>query len=228
MALRPEFDTPQFKKGLTVRREVLGAEYVDKSVQEVEDFMVPMQKMTTEWCWGEVWTRPLLDRKTRSIMNLCMLTALNRPNEIKLHVLGALNDGVTPARCRKSSCKRASTAVCLRHSTASRSPRRSSTNTRRTRSRAAMIESEDEKREVQCMPLRQTTTAARTRHGFTCPLTVDSTSRAGRSSPQRGRCWCPHCIGARGGSLTSRATWRSVSAVRSDGASGTPIQRTRR
>ncbi|MFL9875866.1 carboxymuconolactone decarboxylase family protein [Paraburkholderia megapolitana] len=96
MSLLPEFDTPQFRKGLSVRREVLGAEYVDKSVNEVEDFMKPMQKMTTEWCWGEIWTRPGLDRKTRSIINLAMLTALNRPHEIRLHLRGALNNGVTP------------------------------------------------------------------------------------------------------------------------------------
>ncbi|MFM0041782.1 carboxymuconolactone decarboxylase family protein [Paraburkholderia sediminicola] len=96
MTLPPEFDTPEFRKGLAVRREVLGAEYVDKSVNEVEDFMKPMQKMTTEWCWGEIWTRPLLDRKTRSLINLAMLSALNRPNEVKLHVRGAVNNGVTP------------------------------------------------------------------------------------------------------------------------------------
>lgn len=96
MSLRDEFDNPQFKKGLEVRREVLGAEYVDRSVNEVEDFMIPMQKITTEWCWGEVWTRPGLERKTRSMLNLAMLTALNRPNEVRLHVLGALNNGVTP------------------------------------------------------------------------------------------------------------------------------------
>ncbi|MCO8163854.1 carboxymuconolactone decarboxylase family protein [Pseudomonas sp. 21LCFQ010] len=96
MPLRDEFDNPQFKKGLQVRREVLGAEYVDRSVNEVEDFMIPMQKITTEWCWGEVWTRPGLERKTRSMLNLAMLTALNRPNEVRLHVLGALNNGVTP------------------------------------------------------------------------------------------------------------------------------------
>jgi len=95
MALRPEFDNPRFKKGLEVRREVLGAEYVDKSVQSASDFMVPMQKMTTEWCWGETWTRGVLDRKTRSMLNLAMLTALNRPNEIRLHVRGALNNGLT-------------------------------------------------------------------------------------------------------------------------------------
>jgi 4-carboxymuconolactone decarboxylase len=95
MDLRPEFDNPRFKKGLEVRREVLGAEYVDKSVQNAPDFMVPMQKMTTEWCWGETWTRGVLDRKTRSMLNLAMLTALNRPNEIRLHVRGALNNGLT-------------------------------------------------------------------------------------------------------------------------------------
>ena len=101
MPLPPEFDNPQFKKGLAVRREVLGAEYVDKSVNEVDDFMKPMQKMTTEWCWGEIWTRPQLDRKTRSIINIAMLTALNRPNELKLHVRGALNNGVTPAEMQE-------------------------------------------------------------------------------------------------------------------------------
>ncbi|GFM56076.1 4-carboxymuconolactone decarboxylase [Pseudomonas cichorii] len=101
MPLKEEFDNPQFKKGLEVRREVLGAEYVDKSVYEVEDFMIPMQKITTEWCWGEVWTRPGLERKTRSMLNLAMLTALNRPNEVRLHVLGALNNGVTPAEIQE-------------------------------------------------------------------------------------------------------------------------------
>ncbi len=101
MPLKEEFDNPQFKKGLEVRREVLGAEYVDKSVDEVEDFMIPMQKITTEWCWGEVWTRPGLERKTRSMLNLAMLTALNRPNEVRLHMLGALNNGVTPAEIQE-------------------------------------------------------------------------------------------------------------------------------
>jgi len=95
MSLDPMFSTEQFNKGLAVRREVLGAEYVDKSVSSVDPFMKPMQKLVTEWCWGEVWTRPGLDRKTRSLLNLAMLTALNRPHELKLHVLGALNNGVS-------------------------------------------------------------------------------------------------------------------------------------
>lgn len=89
------FDTPLFAKGLSVRREVLGNEYVDRSLQNVDDFMRPLQKLVTEYCWGEIWNRPGLDRKTRSILNLGMLTALNRPHELKLHVRGALNNGVT-------------------------------------------------------------------------------------------------------------------------------------
>jgi 4-carboxymuconolactone decarboxylase len=84
-----------FDRGLALRREVLGAEYVDKSLQSANDFMMAFQRITTEWCWGYAWTRPGLDRKTRSLLNLAMLTALNRSPEIKLHVRGALNNGVT-------------------------------------------------------------------------------------------------------------------------------------
>jgi 4-carboxymuconolactone decarboxylase len=84
-----------FERGLTLRREVLGPEYVDKSLNAANDFMMAFQRLTTEWCWGYAWTRPGLDRKTRSLVNLAMLTALNRAPEIKLHVRGALNNGVT-------------------------------------------------------------------------------------------------------------------------------------
>ena len=84
-----------FERGLALRREVLGAEYVDKSLQSANEFMMAFQRITTEWCWGYAWTRPGLDRKTRSLLNLAMLTALNRSPEIKLHVRGALNNGVT-------------------------------------------------------------------------------------------------------------------------------------
>jgi len=87
--------TPLFEKGLKVRREVLGAEYVDKSLANANEFTQAFQDITTEWCWGYAWTRPGLDRKTRSMLNLAMLTALNRSPEIKLHVRGALNNGVT-------------------------------------------------------------------------------------------------------------------------------------
>ncbi|MBV8890332.1 MAG: 4-carboxymuconolactone decarboxylase [Alphaproteobacteria bacterium] len=84
-----------FEKGLAMRRAVLGAEYVNRSIANVDEFNKPFQKLVTEWCWGEVWTRPGLDRKTRSMLNLAMLTALNRPNEVRLHVRGAVNNGVT-------------------------------------------------------------------------------------------------------------------------------------
>jgi 4-carboxymuconolactone decarboxylase len=84
-----------FERGLQVRREVLGADYVDGSMRNANDFMMSFQEVTTEWCWGYAWTRPGLDRKTRSMLNLAMLTALNRAPEIRLHVRGALNNGVT-------------------------------------------------------------------------------------------------------------------------------------
>ncbi|MCW3476173.1 carboxymuconolactone decarboxylase family protein [Limobrevibacterium gyesilva] len=93
--LRKEFDTPAFAKGLAVRRAVLGADYVDGSLARADHFMVDFQKLVTEYCWGDVWTRPGLPRKQRSMLNLAMLTALNRPNELRLHLRGALNNGVT-------------------------------------------------------------------------------------------------------------------------------------
>ena len=86
-------ESEQFKKGLAVRRDVLGKDYVDGSIAKADDFMMAFQNITTEWCWGYAWTRPGLDRKTRSMLNLAMLTALKAPNELKLHVKGALTNG---------------------------------------------------------------------------------------------------------------------------------------
>jgi len=86
---------PLFRKGLEVRRAVLGPEYVDASLAKADDFMMALQRMTTELCWGYAWTRKGLDRKTRSLLNLAMMTAMHMPNELKLHVKGALNNGVT-------------------------------------------------------------------------------------------------------------------------------------
>lgn len=88
-------ENAQFEKGLKLRRQVLGTEYVDGSIAKADDFMMAFQRITTEWCWGYAWSREGLDLKTRSMLNLAMLTALNRPAEIKLHVKGALNNGVT-------------------------------------------------------------------------------------------------------------------------------------
>jgi 4-carboxymuconolactone decarboxylase len=86
-----------FNKGLKTRREVLGAEYVDTAIKNADDFNMPMQELVTEYCWNEIWNRPGLDRRTRSIINLAMITALNRPHELKLHVRGAINNGLTKA-----------------------------------------------------------------------------------------------------------------------------------
>lgn len=89
--------TEKFERGLKTRREVLGSEYVDKSVAAADDFNWPMQKLVTEYCWDEIWNRPGLERKTRSLLNLAMISALNRPHELKLHVRGAINNGLTQA-----------------------------------------------------------------------------------------------------------------------------------
>jgi 4-carboxymuconolactone decarboxylase len=84
-----------FERGLKLRREVLGPEYVDGSIKNSNDFMMAFQHITTEWCWGYAWGRPGLDKKTRSFINLAMLTALGKAPEIKLHVRGAINNGLT-------------------------------------------------------------------------------------------------------------------------------------
>jgi len=84
-----------YDKGLAIRREVLGADYVDNAIRTADAFNRPLQELVTEYCWGAVWGRPGLPRKTRSMLNLAMLTALNRPHELKLHVKGALKNGVS-------------------------------------------------------------------------------------------------------------------------------------
>jgi 4-carboxymuconolactone decarboxylase len=85
----------RFARGLAVRRRVLGPRYVDEALRNADDFTRPLQELVTEYCWGAVWTRPGLPRKTRSLLNLAMLTALNRPHEVRLHVRGALRNGCT-------------------------------------------------------------------------------------------------------------------------------------
>jgi 4-carboxymuconolactone decarboxylase len=88
-------DRTRLEQGLEVRREVLGAEHVERSMAEASDFGRPIQDLVTEYCWGAVWARPGLDRRTRSLINLGMLTALNRRHELRVHVRGAINNGVT-------------------------------------------------------------------------------------------------------------------------------------
>ena len=88
-------DKEAFDKGLKTRREVLGADYVDASIKNADDFNMPMQELVTDYCWNGIWNRPGLDRRTRSMLNLAMITALNRPHELKLHVRGAINNGLS-------------------------------------------------------------------------------------------------------------------------------------
>jgi 4-carboxymuconolactone decarboxylase len=84
-----------FDKGLKVRKEVLGEDYVNKSIAGADEFTRTMAEWSTEYCWGALWTRPGLDRRSRSIANLSMIAALNRPHELKLHVKAAIQNGLT-------------------------------------------------------------------------------------------------------------------------------------
>jgi len=90
-----------FDKGMEIRKAVLGAEYVETSLKNADDFNRPLQELLTEYCWGAVWGREGLPRKTRSMLNLAMLAALNRPHELKLHLRGALRNGVTKEEIRE-------------------------------------------------------------------------------------------------------------------------------
>jgi 4-carboxymuconolactone decarboxylase len=94
-------DSELFEKGLQVRREVLGADYVDANLAETDEFMMAFQRIVTEWAWGYAWSRPGLDRKTRSMLNLAILTALGRPQELGIYVKGALASGVTVDEIRE-------------------------------------------------------------------------------------------------------------------------------
>lgn len=97
-----EPDRSLYERGLEVRRHVLGAEHVDRSLQTASDFSFPMQRLVTEYCWGAVWARDALDRRTRSLLNLAMLTALNRSQELAVHVRGAITNGCTTEEIRET------------------------------------------------------------------------------------------------------------------------------
>ena len=91
----------KFERGLKTRRSVLGDAYVERSLESADDFNWPMQKLATEYCWDEIWNRPDLDKRSRSLLNLGMIAALNRPHELKIHIRGALNNGITKAELRE-------------------------------------------------------------------------------------------------------------------------------
>jgi 4-carboxymuconolactone decarboxylase len=90
-----------FESGLALRRDVLGADYVDASMDGADEFMMGFQRVVTEWVWGYAWSRPGLDRKTRSMLNIAMLTALGRPQELAVYVKGALRSGVSVDEIRE-------------------------------------------------------------------------------------------------------------------------------
>jgi 4-carboxymuconolactone decarboxylase len=90
-----------YERGLANRRAVLGAAHVDRQLASADEFSKPFQDLVTSYCWGEVWGREALPHKVRSMLNLAMLSALNRPQEFKLHVRGALTNGVSRAEIRE-------------------------------------------------------------------------------------------------------------------------------
>jgi 4-carboxymuconolactone decarboxylase len=90
-----------YERGLAIRKEVVGAEYVERSLAQADEFTAPLQELITEYCWGEIWGREGLSRATRSLLNVAMLTALNRPHELKLHVTGALRSGCSTDEIRE-------------------------------------------------------------------------------------------------------------------------------
>ena len=88
-------DSQRFERGLAIRKEVLGTDYVEASIRGADEFTRDIQQLVTEHAWGEIWSRPGLSRRDRSLLNLAMITALNRPHELRLHVRGALANGVS-------------------------------------------------------------------------------------------------------------------------------------
>jgi 4-carboxymuconolactone decarboxylase len=91
-----------FDKGLAIRKSVIGAEFVDKALATADDFNMPLQELVTEYCWGAVWGREGLTKKMRSLLNVAMLGTLNRPNELKVHVKGAIRNGATKEEIRET------------------------------------------------------------------------------------------------------------------------------
>src|SRR2546425_2929130 len=94
-------DKQTFERGLEIRKSVLGKEFVENAFKSADDFNRPLQDLVTEYCWGAVWGREDLSKKTRSMLNLAMISCLNRPHELKLHIAGALKNGVTRDEIRE-------------------------------------------------------------------------------------------------------------------------------
>ena len=118
-------ESEKYRAGLAVRKKVLGEKYVNDALSQADDFTAPLQEYLTEHAWGAVWVREGLSLKTRSMLNLAILTAINRPAELRLHIRGALNNGVTKEEMREIFLSAVPTAA---------PPRRSTRSSRRSRS----------------------------------------------------------------------------------------------
>jgi 4-carboxymuconolactone decarboxylase len=103
LSAEPQRAEGLYARGLEIRKEVLGDDYVEKSLAAAreDDFTAPLQELVTEYCWGAIWSREGLDRRTRSMLNLAMMAALDRQRELKLHLRGALNNGVSREEIRE-------------------------------------------------------------------------------------------------------------------------------
>jgi len=97
---REKMDEELFKKGLEKRKATLGKEYVEKNLEQADDFTLPFQKAMTEWCWGFGWGDDVIDMKTRSMMNLSMIGALGKMQEWEIHCRGAITNGVSKEEIR--------------------------------------------------------------------------------------------------------------------------------
>lgn len=94
-------DRERYERGLRIRSDVLGEQYVNRALADADEFTRPLQDRVTEYCWGAVWGREELPRKTRSMLNLAMIAVLNRPNELRMHIKAALTNGVTREEIRE-------------------------------------------------------------------------------------------------------------------------------
>ena len=124
-------DKKTHDKGLEIRKAVLGEAYVANALKNSDEFNKPFQELVTEYCWGAVWGREQLPRKTRSMLNLAMISILNRPHELRAHIRGALTNGVTRDEFAKFSCRSRSMLAFPQVSTVSGSREKCSPNSTR-------------------------------------------------------------------------------------------------
>jgi len=98
---KPDGTQDTFAAGLAIRRDMFGVEGAERQIEAATDFTRPLQDMVTRYCFGEVWSRPTLDRKTRSMLTLALLTALGKQNQLRVHVRGAIQNGVSKEEIRE-------------------------------------------------------------------------------------------------------------------------------